>query len=389
MPIINHPGIRRSVILVTLGLVLSACSDSDPEPIDLDSLLPPDAEEIEAVSGPGFTAAADLVRSTAQRQGAAMVQQCGDLDAGVTQFLAEPNATNRDLARTAWHNCYELWNRFRPFHQRSFSVTEAADFRRLQSLINIRPFQPGYIDGLPDYPYSGLVHESGMDLTLDNLVNQHQMMDAESPSLGFPVLETFLWREPMTESWLPVAGSDPAIVQRRHRYLRIATDHLLSQLQRAADRWQDNAGFDVLTEEGQLRLTWQSLQRLAQVELLGYSFADGTLEETSWHHLSAQAGQGRRHLLARLDGIAALLQSTPDDKGSLASWLDRADTDINSTLLLEHLAAARAGVAALPEDYTFGDINADTWQSSRQAVAQLAVDFNTLSRQLGLELLIS
>ncbi|MFG1498336.1 imelysin family protein [Saccharospirillum sp. HFRX-1] len=387
MPNFKRPGIRHSAILLSLGLILSACSDPDPEPIELESLLPSEAAQDETVdTGPRFAAAADLVRSTAQRQGAALMLACNDLDAGVTDFLAEPNTANRDLARAAWHDCYEQWNRLRPFNQRAFSVTEQAQFRRTQSLINIRPFQPGYIDGLPDYPYSGLVHESGLDLTLDNLVEQHQMMDSESPSLGFPVVETFLWREPLTESWLPVANNDAAVVERRHRYLRLATDHLLSQLQVSANRWQGETGFDLLTEEGQLRLTWQSLQRLAQVELLSYSFADGTLEESSWHHLSAEAGQGRRHLLARLDGMQALLQENEEDAGSLASWLDRADTDVTSAIINEHLAAARTAIAALPENYTFGDIDPDTWQSTRQVVAQVAVDFNTLSRQLGLEL---
>ncbi|PTY38840.1 hypothetical protein BGP77_10315 [Saccharospirillum sp. MSK14-1] len=387
MPNFKCSGIRHGAILIGLGFFLSACSDPDPEAIELESLLPSEAAQDETVdSGPRFAAAADLVRSTAQRQGASLMQACSDLEAGVTDFLAEPNSANRDLARAAWHHCYEQWNRFRPFNQRAFTVTEQAQFRRTESLINIRPFQPGYIDGLPDYPYSGLVHESGLDLTLENLVDQHQMMDAESPSLGFPVVETFLWREPLTESWLPVANNDAAVVERRHRYLRLATEHLLTQLQSAANRWQGETGFDVLTEEGQLRLIWQSLQRLAQVELLSYSFADGTLDESSWHHLSAEAGQGRRHLLARLDGIQALMQANEEDAGSLASWLDRADTDITSDLVNEHLANARTAISALPEDYTFGEIDPDTWQSTRQAVAQVAVDFNTLSRQLGLDL---
>lgn len=388
MPNINRTGIRHSAILLTLGLLLSACSDSDPEPIELESLLPSEAAEASDVdSGPHFAAAADLVRSTAQRQGTALMQACTDLDAGVTAFLAEPNDSTRERARTAWHNCYEQWNRLRPFNQRAFSLTEQAQFRRTQSLINVRPFQPGYIDGLPDYPYSGLVHESGLDLTLENLVEQHQMMDSESPSLGFPVVETFLWREPLAGSWLPAANNDASVVERRHRYLRLATDHLLSDLQAAANRWQGETGFDLMTEESQLRFTWQSLQRLGQVELLSYSFADSTLEESSWHHLSAEAGQGRRHLLARLDGIAALFQVSEEDTGPLASWLDRAETDITSALVIEHLQAARSAVAALPEDYTFGDINTQTWQNTRQAVAQLVVDFNTLSRQLNLQLI--
>ncbi|WP_108127469.1 imelysin family protein [Saccharospirillum mangrovi] len=388
MPTINVSHLRNGTLVMALAMVISACSDPEPEPIDLDSLLSSETEEVEEVEkGPGFTAAAELVRSTAQRQGAAILQACDNLNAGVTDFLAQPNETTRGLAQTAWHNCYEQWNRFRPFHQRAFTLTEQTEFRRLQSLINVRPYQPGYIDGLPDYPYSGLIHESGLDLTLEHLVEQHQMMDAESPSLGFPVVENFLWREPLVESWLPVAGADAAVVERRHRYLRLATDHLMGQLQIAVNRWQDDAGFSLLTEDGQMRLTWQSLQRLAQVELLSYSFADGTLDESSWHHLSAEAGQGRRHVLARLDGITALLQASEDEAGPLSSWLDRAETDVTSAMLREHLQTARAAVAALPENYTFGDIDPTQWQNTRQVVAQVAVDFNTISRQLGVTLI--
>lgn len=388
MPTINVSNLRNGALVMTLALALSACSDRDHEPIDLESLLPSEAAEDETVdNGPGFAAAADLVRSTAQRQGATLLQTCNDLNAGVTDFLAQPNETTRSQAQTIWHDCYEQWNRFRPFHQRAFTLTEQTEFRRLQSLINVRPYQPGYIDGLPDYPYSGLIHESGLDLTLENLVDQHQMMDAESPSLGFPVVENFLWREPLVGSWLPVEGADVAVIERRHRYLRLATDHLLAQLQIAVNRWQNEAGFSLLTEDGQMRLTWQSLQRLAQVELLSYSFADGTLEESSWHHLSAEAGQGRRYVLARLDGISALLQATETEAGPLSSWLDRAETGVTSAMVRDHLSAARTAVAALPENYTFGDINPAQWQSTRQAVAQVAVDFNTISRQLGVTLI--
>lgn len=381
----NRPGLRYSGALA-LSLLLAACSQPESESNEAEIAAPTDSVET-ADTGPGFGAAAALLQNRAVSEGERLLQQCSTLNAEITDFLAEPNDASRSQAQAAWHDCYQQWHSLRPYQQLPFSLTEQQDFRRIQSLINVRPFQPGYIDGLPDYPYSGLVHESGLDLTLENLLEQHQMMDAESPSLGFPVIEAFLWREPLTESWLPVADSDPAVVERRHRYLRLATDHLMSQLQAAVDRWRSETGFTLLTETGQRRFTWQSLQRLVQVELLSESFADGTLEEPEWHHLSAEAGQGRRHLLARLDGLLPLLQDDSGEASPLASWLDRAGTDIDSATLIQHLSEARTAVAALPENYPLGEVSTEGWDSARQAVAQLAVDFNTLSRQLGLQLL--
>lgn len=372
--------IPLSLLSATL-LVLTACSD--PEPETDESTPTPSAEAPEAslavTSGPGLKAAAGRMQQQARETGEAMMASCRVLQERVSGFLSDPDDAGRDAARDAWHDCYAQWNRFLIFHQVAFNPRDAASVDRSRQLINTRPFHPGYIDGLPDHPYSGLVHETGMVLSLGTLLDQHRMMDDESAALGFPVLETLLWREPLPELWIPTDDDADNAALRRREYLRLATDDLLAQLQTAVDRWTADTHLRELPSEIQARVLLRSMASLVRQHLLSTVFTEVALDDPEWHHPSALAGQGQRHLLARLSGLSALLESEADAVNPITTWINDAVKSPTSTELTDHLRDARDRVSALGENAPLGSVDAEAFNQARQALETLWQDLDALA----------
>jgi len=376
----HRPHLLALALMSSAVLTLAACSGSDPEQTETteDSATDNVAPEPAPAESGQLVAAAGRMQQAARESGDTMMTACQTLQTRVTGFLQHPDDSGRDAAREAWHDCYEHWNRFLVFHQVAFTPRDAAALVRTGRLINTRPFQPGYIDGMPEYPYSGLVHETGMVLSLNTLLDQHQMMDEESASLGFPVVETLLWREPLAQLWIVGEEEDTSVVPRRRQYLEVATEDLLSQLQSAHDRWQTEAALRDVPNAIQALVLLRSLERLLHQGLLTRNFAEGALDDPEWHHPSAIAGQGRRHLLARVAGLERLLGATPNGTNPITVWIDEAFEQPKGETLRDHLAAVRAAIEALPDNAPLGDVDNEAFNQARQATATLHQDVKTL-----------
>jgi hypothetical protein len=370
-------------ILLTAILVLFGCSSPDEPAKPAENALDPDTSDVTDVAAPNarFAAVARDFQEQAETAGQAMMVACQSLGTASLTFLDNPTPELQSDAQVAWHQCYEHWQRFSLFHQAAFNPTAQDELERSRRLINIRPFLPGYIDALPDYPYTGLVHETGMDLTLVNLLEQHQLMDLESPALGFPVVETLLWQSDPDTFWLTSGADSDLAITRRHQYLTLATDHLLQQLQLAYSRWSGQAGFTGLVERAQQRIVLTSLERQIRQGLLDLAFTADATDEPDWHHPSLVAGQGRRHLLARLQGLEALLRRTNEAPGALESWIDRSQLTMSGTALRDHLTDALDALSALPENAPAGDPDPETWERAVAAVTLLADDISSLRNQ--------
>ena len=59
------------------------------------------------------------------------------------------------------------------------------------SEIEAWPLTPGFIDSIENYPYSGIVNDSTIEITTDVLKAQHMITDPSEISLGFHVLEYY------------------------------------------------------------------------------------------------------------------------------------------------------------------------------------------------------
>lgn len=370
------------------ALALTACSSPEPdEPSSVDKAAR-GAEATSAAPALDFTDAAGQIQTLAIQMGNELISRCDELGRRVQAFLSAPDEPGRDAARDAYHPCYEQWRRYRLFQQVPFSIKDREIFEQTVKLIDTRPFQPGYIDGLPEYPYSGLVFETGLTLSLNNLLDQHRMMDEESAALGFPVIETLLWREPLPALWLeqPPAGTtdDASVVSRRRQYLALASDDLMIRLKASTQRWRPGQDYANLPRPTQRRLFWQSAHRLVQVDMLQAGFSSEALADPEWHHPSMLAGLGRRHWLAMLDGLSLLFAANPDEQPApLATWMQASEREPTAASLARSVDEARAAVRALPANYPAGSTADDTWQRARRSLQQLADDLNQALRQQG------
>jgi hypothetical protein len=325
-----------------------------------------------------FETAATAFQQAAQQSVKAMLAQCSVLQADISAFLNNAADDTQEKARQSFRTCYQAWVQSSLYFQLPFELSEKKDFDTLTDLIDTRPFLPGYIDGIPEYPFSGLVHELDMPVNANNLKGQHRLMDEESASVGFPVIEFFLWKIPAEEHWLD-NGENTKVVERRRDYLNTATELLMEHLTNAVLRWSDDNGFAKLPERAQLSFVLKSLQRLTMVELLAGHFGDAALEEPEWHHAALLSGNGRDYPVAKLTELNALL-ADPANTG-FTEWLSKiTDAPVTAEELTESLAATSAAMQKLPSNYPFETTADENWQATRQTLAQLSLYFSELSQ---------
>lgn len=254
-------------------------------------------------------------------------------------------------------------------------------------LIDTRPFLPGYIDGIPEYPYSGLVHELDLPMDESALRSQHRLMDEESASLGFPVIEFFLWRTELVDVWLPEQPDKAINVQRRIEYLNVAAKTLQRQLLQALDRWQDKQ-FDYLPERVKLNFILQSCQRLVMVDLLNSLFEDAALNEPEWHHPAQISGNGRSYPLAMLQTLQSFVGST-EQSSEFTRWLQANEQlPVSAESLAESISKSLNAIERLPENYPAQSEPNDQWQAARQSLAELTLQFSELMRYYEVPLLV-
>lgn len=142
------------------------------------------------------SARSELFWLEAKEQLITLKHQSQKLHAAVEALLATPSPSTLQAAQTTWaqteHHLVQL-----AFY---FQLAEASphDFKTLYSMsknIDGHPIQPGYLDGFGEYPYSGIVHDIGFELSTASLRQQNRAMDDEEILLGIYAIEYVLFGE--------------------------------------------------------------------------------------------------------------------------------------------------------------------------------------------------
>lgn len=381
---------RRLMVVLGSGLMLWGCGQSDsPEPlitpVEPSTTTSPaettDSRAVPPLLIPDFSLPAEQIDAWISQHLAHQQNACQSLFTAVQQFIAEPSQNRQQEAQQHWHHCYRAWNQGLLVQQRGLTLDDSNTLQQQRRRINVRPFQPGYIDALPDYPYSGLIHEAGLTLSLGTLTEQHQMLDLESAALGFPALETLLWQSPLDPLWLADSDAE-APATRRKQYVLIASDDLSANLQLSQARWQGGS-LNSLPESVQAFWFWQSAHRLVSADLYQFAFAATATEEPLWHHPSWVAGAGREHLAARLDSLTTLMASDSDTPNPLRQWLDRARLGITADELAQQLLLAHSALQALPENYPADSADNVEVAQARAALTTLVESLEQINAGLG------
>jgi putative iron-regulated protein len=114
----------------------------------------------------------------------------------IRTLLATPGNDSLDSARDAWlqaHGAYERGALDRYFANLVLPQSQALELFQLRYRINQWPILPGYLDAVEGYADSGIVNDITVDLTPENLRQQHGAFDLSEATLGFHVIEFLLW----------------------------------------------------------------------------------------------------------------------------------------------------------------------------------------------------
>lgn len=381
---------RLITISCTLLVLLTGCSkpvndieitatdgnNVSPEPI-LETATPERVIDL--------TPASNAFQLAAQSAMAATVAHCQDMQNKVFSFISSPNEQTQTTAQNAFIACHQQWTASSLYFTEAFNLNEAKGLQKMLDLIDTRPYLAGYIDGIPEYPYSGLIHELELVINNDTLRSQHRLMDEDSASLGFPVIEFFLWKGPLKEHWQSQSDEDAQnLVNRRLTYLKIATEQLIEQLDKAQYRWRDNGEYTDLPDRAKFNVELKTLQRFTMAEVLNRIFSDTALDEPDWIHPAQFAGNGRAYLLKQLAELTRLI-GDKDTPTPFSEWLDKEEgLNVSSQDLQQALTASIEAVNELPANFPFDTEANEQWNIARQQIAKLALSVTQLSQHLKL-----
>lgn len=162
-------------------------------------------------------------------------QLATDLEQQIRHFASKPETARLMDARAAWRQAHEqyrlVWS---DYQQAGLTLPQQGDDR---DTLDAWPILPGYLDQVPGYPKSGLVHA---DLALSQrfLAVEHQSTDFHYLTRGFHPIEFLLWGEPAEAAADRVkhfVSPEPApaidAAQRRRQLLGLMAEDLAAQLQ--------------------------------------------------------------------------------------------------------------------------------------------------------------
>jgi putative iron-regulated protein len=109
-------------------------------------------------------------------------------------FLTQTNEHEWQQLRQRWRQAHDHWQELNLLWRLAENnPVKFAELRRWIFQIDAQELQPGYLDSLPDYPFSGLVNDLAIPLTVESLRQQHGLTDSSEVAQGFHALELLLW----------------------------------------------------------------------------------------------------------------------------------------------------------------------------------------------------
>lgn len=250
---------------------------------------------------------------------------CAAMHERLDAFLAQPAEDGLVATREAWHQCHTRWHHLEPL----LTLGESSpglfgDLQEIAFQVDAHPIQPGYLDGLENYPYSGIVNDITLSINAQTLREQHGLTDEADVALGLHALEFLLWDE---QGDRPVsdfeprtsAGDDPMNAERtvdqlpnnrRRALVRLISQLLQDDLALLEQHWQSTSGrlpatYRQLSPSSRLPLLRDALRSLLR-ERLPRELAQ--LEEPELAH-NAFAGQSLSVVISALAGTDQLLNA--------------------------------------------------------------------------------
>lgn len=190
------------------------------------------------------TALAGWYEERARKQRQTLEIRARTFREAVSGLLTEPGEARLNTARETWRGLHEGFHQ--AFVPLRITVHHHPRLEQRLKRIDPTPIFPGYIDGLSQWPESGIVHDRTVELSRSSLLEQQGATAEGEASVGFQVMHFLLHGEPdqpRTPEAFRVLGKVPEhrVVppewlpeQRRRDYLRVAGDLLTRDLETLA-----------------------------------------------------------------------------------------------------------------------------------------------------------
>ncbi|GLQ33143.1 imelysin family protein [Litoribrevibacter albus] len=235
------------------GIILSGCSEkSATQSTDTQSTEPTPAEQEE--SSPQQEALNEIAEDSF-RQTTELLHLGHQLHIATSELLHTPTDANLKKAQTAYLALLNQWVISLPYiNMTALTSSGAPLMNRLEKL----PILPGYLDQIPDYPFSGLVHDIMLPIEHESLSLLHTLDNDEQVIFGLSAIEFLLFDHyspdhykklvPMTTLSDEEAQEGILIEQlpnnRRRALLLVQANQLVEDLSSLHKRWHPTNGDD-------------------------------------------------------------------------------------------------------------------------------------------------
>lgn len=208
-------------------------------------------------------------------------------DAARIQFLASPNEETLIALQESWSPLVTLQNKLFLFSSMTQRLPETLSLWTSSSYrLFAHPIQPGYLDSFGEYKFAGIVHDIGLPITTESLIQQHGFADTESATLGVYAIEFLIFGENESRSFKEYIVTDTLSKEqtelgykdthetpnfRRRQLLSAQSETLLADASALTNSWQST------TKDG-LNIAWQELGKEAQFSLMSSALQKGFTE---------------------------------------------------------------------------------------------------------------
>ena len=204
-----------------------------------------------------------------------LLNHAEQLEHKIQSFLDNPTETNLHLAKAQWYQAYKSLTpvnfslEFGQHYPDLFPGLEA-----LRARLDPWPIEAGFVDKVPGYPQSGLIHAISVEISPANILKQHQLSSEEEALLGFQVIAFLLWGNNGDRSVKDFAANTIQLSNsqlsegltkedhstfRRRQLLKLAIYQLISDIKILQSQWNT---------DGQYLKTWLSLEPDYQQQIL-------------------------------------------------------------------------------------------------------------------------
>lgn len=334
---------RIAALCLAPLLLLAGCGEQPEDKAE-------QAPSLEREQAPQDDALTQWYRQKAAEEKRTLAIRARTFRESVTGLLQSPEPQRLATARETWRGLYQAWNHARiPLYCRALlDVDTARRLRRTDPL----PIFPGYIDGLSQWPDSGIVNDVTVAISEQELIAQQGATAEGEVSLGFQVIHFLLHGEPdverTAEAFTAVTetaeDTQTAVEElpnnRRRRYLQQATAILTRDLQTMTSGQAPLVTPDLLVES--LRQVTETLIRLENL-------ADAT--DVAGEYLAApvreQASTELRESLQAWTGPDTPLMAALERREAGAASLRDALDSIGREMDISSLQALHAELAAV------------------------------------------